>query len=245
MKSLIDMVNNRHILGNINIINADDGGFRMLKAVIFDMDGVIIDSEPLHFETDTRIMRDLGIEITSEDLNRYVGLTNRAMWIDLKERYGLKESIDELIKIQSAYKNEAVKRFDKGPIPGVRELLAELKSDNIKTAIASSSPVDFIDIVVDKLEIGNYFDAIVSGEEVKHGKPAPDIFLKAAEALGVEPDECVVIEDSTHGVAAASAARMKCIGFRNLNSGINDLSRANMVVDSLLQVNLGIIKGLF
>lgn len=217
----------------------------MFKAVIFDMDGVIIDSEPLHNETDRRVLSNYNIDASDVDLNIYAGKLNYDIWAELKSIYNIPESIEDILHLRAEYNMCMIREYNGGAIPGVKELLMELKSRNILTAIASSSPVEFIDAVVDKLCLREYFDIIISGEEVQKGKPEPDVFLKAAEMLNVKPCECVVIEDSTNGVRAAASAGMKCIGFRNINSGIHDLSSAQRVVDSMSDVNCGMISELF
>ena len=109
-------------------------------------------------------------------------------------------------------------------LDGIRKLLDELKSCGIKIGLASSSSKEFIELILNKLGVIEYFEVIISGEDVQKSKPAPDIFQKAAEALNVEPSNCLVIEDSGHGVKAAKLAEMKCIGFNNPNSGKQDLS---------------------
>lgn len=217
----------------------------MFRAVIFDMDGVIIDSEPLHCETDRRVLSNYNIDASTVNLDKYVGKVNYDIWAELKNMYNISESIENILHLRAEYNMDMIREYKDGAIPGVRELLMELKSRNILTAIASSSSLDFINAVVDKLCLREYFDIIISGEEVQKGKPAPDVFLKAAEMLNVKPCECVVIEDSTNGVRAAISAGMKCIGFRNINSGSHDLSSAQRVVDAMSDVNYGMIRELF
>ena len=124
------------------------------------------------------------------------------------------------------------------PVTGIPGLLAEIKDAGLKLGLASSSGRDFIEIVLTKLDILDYFDVIVSGEEVEKSKPDPDIFLKTAGNLGVNPEDCLVIEDSRHGVKAAILAGMKCIGFRNPNSGTHDLSLADAVVHSITDIHI-------
>ncbi len=210
----------------------------MLKAVIFDMDGVIVDSEPIHFEIDKRVLGSCNVNATDEILLPYVGTTNPDMWKDLKEKYDLKLSVDELIGLQTEMKIKVLNEIELVPIKGIRELLNDLRQNNIVTAVASSSPRYFIEAVLSKTNINGFFKDIISGEEVPRGKPSPDIFLKMAEILEVDPEECVVIEDSENGVKAALAAGMKCIGFVNPNSGPQDLSRASAIVNSICEVNL-------
>lgn len=209
-----------------------------MKAVIFDMDGVIIDSEPIHFEVDMQTMRDLGFNISSEELEKYVGTTNEYMFTDLKNRYNINQSIEEIINYKVEIAKNKVIESDLEPIEGIKELLLDLKNKNISTAIASSSPRNFIDVVVSKFNLRDYFNFIVSGEEVDNGKPAPDIYIETAKKLGLHPEECTVIEDSRNGVLAAKAAGMKCIGFQNVNSGNQDLSKADNIVKSITEIKI-------
>lgn len=209
-----------------------------MKAVIFDMDGVIIDSEPIHFEVDMQTMKDFGCGISKEELNKYVGTTNEYMWTDIKNKYKLDKSVEEIINYRSEMVKRKVIESDLAPIEGIIDLLKDLKDKNIPAAIASSSPKDFIKVVVSKFELEDYFSCILSGEEVENGKPAPDIYVETAKKLGIPPEECIVIEDSKNGVLAAKKAGMKCIGFKNPNSGDQDLSKADCIVNSILDVNI-------
>lgn len=208
----------------------------MIQAFIFDMDGVIIDSEPLHFEVDIQVMKDFGASITQEQLEKYVGMTNPEMWKLIREEYQLRRTVSEIIDYQLSNKIKILTAREMEPIDGIRELLADLKASGIPVGIASSSPPVFIKAVLDKFGLLDAFNCIVSGEEVERGKPAPDVYLKAAELLGVEPASCMVLEDARHGIAAAKAAGMQCIGFVNPNSGNQDLSAADYVVRSIAEV---------
>ena len=209
-----------------------------MKAVIFDMDGVIIDSEPIHFEVDMQTMRDLGFDISSKELEKYVGTTNEHMFTDLKSKYNIKQSIEEIINYKVELTKRKVIQSDLEPIEGIKELLVHLKNKNIPTAIASSSPRSFIDVVVSKFNLQDYFNFIVSGEEVNNGKPDPDVYIEAAKKLGFPPEDCIVVEDSRNGVLAAKAAGMKCIGFQNINSGNQDLSKADIIVKSITEIKI-------
>lgn len=208
-----------------------------MKAVIFDMDGVIIDSEPIHFEVDKQTFKDLGYNVSVEELGKYVGTTNEYMLTEIKKKYNINKSIEEIISYKVEMTKRKVMESNLEPIEGIKELLSELKNKDIPTAIASSSPRDFIDVVVSKFKLKNYFKFIVSGEEVKRGKPAPDIYFETAKKLGINPRDCIVIEDSKNGVLAAKTAGMKCIGFQNANSGNQDLSKADIIVNSIKDVN--------
>ena len=209
----------------------------MIKATIFDMDGVIIDSEPIHLNADKMTLKYFGINVPDEELNNYVGVSNATMWAELRPKYKFPFSSEELNKKTVENKNNLFGNMKLELIPGIFELLSELRNDNIKIGLASSSTKVFIEMILNNLKIINFFDAIVSGEEVKNGKPAPDIFLKAAELLDIAPNECLVIEDSEHGVEAAKAAGMKCIGFTNPNSGKQDLTPADTIVNSINEIS--------
>jgi HAD superfamily hydrolase (TIGR01509 family) len=201
-----------------------------MKAVIFDLDGVLIDSEPLHAMADNQLLINSGIHVPDNYFDRFVGVTNREMWGKIKNDYSIILSIEELMELQMPLKLKLLEEMDFKPIQGIIELLEDLKERNIPMAIASSSPRQFIEKVLEKIGVMQYFTILVSGEEVERGKPEPDIFLKAAELLNVEPVACIVIEDSASGTIAAKRAGMKCIGYRNVNSGNQDLSNADLII---------------
>jgi len=216
----------------------------MLKAVIFDMDGVLIDSEPIYFEVDKQVLKKCGFQANNDILNAYVGISNPEMWKDLKEKYNLPLSVDELLKLQDEIKTQALKGIEIKPIDGIKDLLDTLKQNRIIMAVASSSPRCFIETMLKKTKLMEYFTVVVSSEEVKRGKPHPDIFLKTAELLKVKPQECIVIEDSANGVKAALSAGMKCIGYVNVNSGSQDLSKASAIVDRISDIDFDFIRNL-
>jgi beta-phosphoglucomutase family hydrolase len=209
----------------------------MIKAFIFDMDGVIIDSEPMHFETEKMVMREFGIEIQDDELSSYVGVAGLKMWADLIDKYQLNAAPDMLVKKKSQYSKIYFGNESFSTINGIDDLLGDLKRKGIYIGLASSSAREFIELILNKLNIFHYFDVIVSGEEVGKSKPEPEIFLKAASHLNVSPQYCMVLEDSSNGVKAAKSAGMKCIAFRNPNSGNQDLSLADIVVDSISDIN--------
>lgn len=211
----------------------------MLKAFIFDMDGVIIDSEPLHYEVDIEIMNHFGYAIKHEYLDQFVGMTNPEMWRHIREDFKMTQNVEEIIEQQLARKIDALRALEIEPIEGIRQLIVDIKSSGLMVGIASSSPRVFIEEVVSKFGIADQFDCIVSGEEVPAGKPAPDVYLEAAKELGVHPEDCLVLEDSRNGIIAAKAAGMRCIGYINLNSGQQDLSQADEIVSKISDIKLG------
>ena len=210
----------------------------MIKAVIFDMDGVIIDSEPLHYKgfmdyTSSKF----GLTISDEEYNTFIGTTNHHLYSTLTRKYPIEGELAELIEEYEEKCNEFLLSSTERPIHGVDILVKNLHHNKIKLALASSSPIKCINMVLDMFDMNKYFDVKVSGREVANSKPAPDIFLRAAELLNVCPEECLVFEDSQHGVAAAKAAGMKCIAFYNPNSGKQDLSRADMIIENFAEVD--------
>ena len=211
----------------------------MLKAVIFDMDGVIIDSEPTHMKLENEIYKKLGIDVTGEEHLSFVGSTSRYMWETLKNKYKFSETVEELIEYE---RNKYFKYLNSVEceiklIEGVKELIEDLYKNGVNLAIASSSPLNVIEAIAKKFQIEEYFEVFVTGDYVKKSKPEPDIFIFASEKLGVSPEDCVVIEDSHNGVRAAKKAGMKCVGINSDVEGRQDISMADLVINSFKEVN--------
>lgn len=207
-----------------------------MKAIIFDMDGVLIDSEPLNIEAEIDIMKSFGVDIDISEMERFTGVTNTSMWKTLKSRYNLEMSVEALVVHSNHVKKQKIRQMDIKPIDGIEDLINYAISKGYKLGVASSSPMDMIQLVINKFGLMDAFHVLVSGEEVKNSKPAPDVFLKAISLLGVMPKDCFVIEDSTHGVAAAKAAGVTCIGFDNPNSVGQVYEMADFVVASIPQI---------
>lgn len=203
-----------------------------MLAVIFDMDGVLVDTEPLHYRINQLVMEAMGHELPYEYYRQFIGSTNTHMWNTLIRDYGLLLSPDELNAMAAKKKEEIIAREGYPEIAGAREFVASLKKAGIKLAVASSSAPFMIDKMTAGVGVREYFDELVSGETVERPKPAPDVFLKAADMLGVRPSECLVIEDSENGTKAARAAGMACLGFINPGSGVQDLSAADYLFEA-------------
>jgi HAD superfamily hydrolase (TIGR01509 family) len=210
----------------------------MIKAVIFDLDGVLIDSEPLHFKSDNLLLRELGIHAPENYFDRFVGLTDSTMWEAIKIDYHITKCTDELLKMQLPIKLNLLQGGDYKIIPGIVELLEQIKAMHMPIAVASSSSKQFIEAVIEQYGLIQYFKIIVSGEDVERSKPEPDIFLRAAELLNAKPSECLVVEDSKSGTIGAKKAGMMCIGFQNLNSGNQDLSQADFIVLDIREIDI-------
>lgn len=217
----------------------------MKKCVIFDMDGVIVDSEHIHMACEREIFRLMGISVSDEEHYKMIGTSDDYMWSHISQLYSLTITVPELINRKKSLYMEYLKRgvYIK-LIPYVSGLIVDLFSENIPLVLASSSPHEQIDYILNDFALKRFFHASISGEDILNSKPHPEIFLKAAKAVGVDPGSCVVIEDSENGVLAAKNAKMKCIGYKNLNSGDQDLSKADLVVSSFNEVSVVSIKGL-
>ncbi len=201
------------------------------RAVIFDMDGVLADTEPIYMGITRALLSEMGVPLPSHQLFSYVGIPARQMWSELRSRFQIQQPLSELIRLEKDRQLQVLGVLNQIPeIPGVRPLLEELDQMGTLMAVASSSSREIVELILSKLAIRRFFTATVSGEDVSQGKPAPDIFLKTAETLGVEPRNCVVIEDSPPGVKGAKNAGMVCIGFANANSGKLDLTGADLIL---------------
>lgn len=210
----------------------------MHKMVIFDMDGVLIDSEGFYKEINAQHFEELGVQITEEEYESFIGISADLMWSYIKEKGKLPQDVATLRREEKERKYEYLVREPLEPMPGIPALLKKLKEQNYTLSLASSSSRKNIEVIVQKLNIASYFACMVSGEEVKNGKPAPDIFLKAAALAGVAPQNCCVIEDSNNGARAAKAAGMQCVGLRSPNSGQQDLSLCNLIIDDFAERNV-------
>ena len=204
------------------------------KAIIFDMDGVLIDSEPLHKEVEQQILCELGVKLPHEEHIKFAGV-GKEMWSIIKKQYGYNKDVSEN-DIHATKRQLYLERLTSNPIrpiDGVRDIIHFAQNRNLKIAIASSSSRDNIEIVARAIEISDKVEIIVSGDEVPKTKPSPDIFLETSRLLNLAPEQCIVIEDSANGVKAAKDAGMFCIGFANPNSGDQDLSLADEIVYKL------------
>jgi beta-phosphoglucomutase-like phosphatase (HAD superfamily) len=205
-----------------------------LRGVIFDMDGVLVDSEPLH----TRAFLDVFAELGFADdhgihFPDYYGRSDRAVWEDFIARHNPAPSLGELLAAKRARFGALL--LERKPIFGGLPELLEKLALRYRLALASGSEHPVIEQVLSLGPLRRYFGVKVSSEDVAHGKPAPDIFLRAAELLGLEPGACCVIEDSKAGVAAARAAGMQVVGITN-SLPASELAAATRVVSDYAEI---------
>lgn len=202
----------------------------MMKYIIFDMDGVLINTEPLHYKLWTQVFAERGIEIDFEHYKGCIGSTNHTLFNLIEEGYGVRFHEDPTVLTRfKELKNLYIRENGIPPIAGVVDTVAKLKEMGYQLAVASSSMQEYIEICTEKVGIKQYFDILYSAERVARPKPFPDVFLAVADAMGASPEECIVIEDSYNGSRAAKAAGMKCLGFANPDSGNQDLSAADVI----------------
>lgn len=217
----------------------------MIKAVIFDMDGLMIETEHLQSQSFEKVLKEYGKKpiLNKDGVVQLVGITAKKNWVLLKKRYHIDEAIEVLlakkrkIYIKLLEKNIAAK-------PGLYKLVKFLVGHKIKIAVASNSVRQHIEFVLSKLKLIKHFTLLVSGEDLRRGKPFPDIFLKTAKHLKVKPGECLVLEDAEVGIIAAKRAGMKVIAIPNRYTKSQDFSLADRIVQSLARVNSKLISSL-
>ena len=213
----------------------------MLKAIIFDMDGVLIDSEPLHAKAAVMALKRFGISISIDYCYRFIGTTTRHMYETVIETYHPQVSLDELIQADHECKDYLIRTEGYPAIPYICRLVRDIRAAGLLTAVASSSTMEEIKANTAAIGISDCFDRLISGTQVPNPKPAPDIFLKAAADLGVLPEETIIIEDSSFGIRAGKAAGAACVGFANQNSGKQDLSQADLIVEGFEEVDVSLL----
>jgi beta-phosphoglucomutase family hydrolase len=215
----------------------------MIKAVIFDMDGLMIDSEPLHSQSFKNVLKEYKRTpiLNRHGLVQIPGMKEVDNWEKLKEKHSLEEKVEVLIEKRG---NEYLDLIQDHvhPRPGLINLLKLLDKNDIKMAVGSSSVQSHIDLILKELNITHYFEHIVSGQFVKHGKPAPDIYLEAARRLKIKPQNCLVLEDAESGVNAGFSAGMKVIAVPTSATINQDFSNAYLVLDSLEEINIEVIQ---
>ena len=212
------------------------------KAVIWDMDGVIADTAPYHLSAWQEVFRKRGVKFTEEDFKRNFGRRNDTIIRDTLGEQIAQGEIDAIAREkEETFRSLAGQKIK--PFPGAVALLQSLRKHKFKMAIASSTPMENIQLITRSLGIDNCFQSIVTGQDVTEGKPSPQSFLLAAQRLGVEPRNCIVIEDAVAGVAAAKRAGMRCLAITNTHPR-QSLKQADLIVDTLEAVTVNDLEKL-
>ena len=212
---------------------------KKLQAFIFDMDGVIIDSEPIHSRVKMETFRHFGIDFDESRLSSYMGGTSGLIFKDVVAESGRTDITPEML---TAYEHkhylEVLQSGGIDPVEGTRELIRALHEAGVPLGLATSSHPPVMNAILDNFEIRKYFTSVISGGELPESKPNPAIYLISAERLGAKPENCCVLEDTTNGILAAKRAGMYCIAFHNLHSGEQDLSLADRVVEKIAEIEV-------
>jgi beta-phosphoglucomutase family hydrolase len=211
-------------------------GARCRKAFLWDLDGVIIDSGADHFESWRQALAARGVTYTSEQFASFFGMRDDLI---IKRVMGPTVT-DPLVHSIAEEKERLYREMVRGSaqvFPGVLPLLAAMKNGGYRIALGTSAPMDNVQAVLPQLGLSGAFDALVCGQDVSEGKPSPEIYLKAAERVGAEPADCIVFEDSPHGLEAARSAGMKCVAVTNTHPA-QELAAADRVVGSLEEIDL-------
>lgn len=203
---------------------------KSIKAVIFDMDGVISDTQDVHAKTESTLLKEYGVELTPDEITRkYSGVTDEDMFKDIflssqKDMPNLEQLVVKKREIvNQLLQNNVVE------VSGTRDFIELLKLHNLPLAVASGSMLSLIEIILSELNLRSKFEAIASAEEVTRGKPEPDVFLLAASRLSTSPENCLVIEDGISGMIAARRAGMQCVGL------VKDLDYSTYPADFLVR----------
>ena len=217
----------------------------MIKTVLFDMDGVIVDTEPVHRFAYFEHFKELGIDVTEEMFTTYTGNSTRNVFQRIKEHFGLDHEVESLIQRKRSIFNDAFDyKEDLTLLEGVEDLIKDLHSNGIQMILASSASKVTIDRVFRRFNLHQYFSHIVSGEDFPKSKPDPAIFLHAAKLSGDSRDQCIVIEDSTNGVKAANAANIFCIGYRSFHSKLQNLETADMIISKFSEIDAAKVRSI-
>jgi HAD superfamily hydrolase (TIGR01509 family) len=208
---------------------------------VFDMDGVLADSEPVYYAAMNAVLAGLGQQITPEIQRTVMGHGVEESWAAVAAALKLNGPLDQLIGL---YDGELCRLLAeiREPLPGVRRTIEALRERHVPLALASSSWPGWIDALLGGIGLRGSFDAIVSATMVAHPKPAPDIYLLAADRLGVTPERCIAIEDTPTGLASAKAAGMHTLQVRSSSTAFPPQPDASLVLESLNDFDMGLLE---
>jgi HAD superfamily hydrolase (TIGR01509 family) len=221
----------------MNNLKTHDHRSKTIKAVLFDMDGVIVDSEPLHHKAYYMMFDEVGIIVSPELYASFTGQATLEICKTLCAHFKLSQRPEELVAIKRQHFKTL---FDQDPdfdlIPGVLSLIQEYHKNGLTLVLASSASMENINRIFKRFDLDQYFIAKRSGADLAASKPHPEIFEKAAQASGFSPGQCVVIEDSENGITAAKAAGIFAIAFDSPNSKAQDYTKADLVINSFEEI---------
>ncbi len=211
------------------------------RAVIFDLDGVIWDGEPLYHEAFNVVLAPYGHTVTESDYSQIIGLSVEAAWDWVLKRFSLTESPAVFYRSYDDAVLELMKQ-PREPLPGVSDLLRQLKARGIPIGLASASLRQWVDTTLGGLGLNGAFAATVTASEVEHSKPAPDLYLTAAKQLGVPPTACLAFEDTPSGIASAQRAGMFAVQVRASSTALPPFPEADMVIEDYSQFDMSLLE---
>jgi HAD superfamily hydrolase (TIGR01509 family) len=218
----------------------------MFKAVLFDMDGVIVDTEPLHHKAYYLMFNDINIDVSDALYASFTGQSTMNICNQLISHFKLPVCAQTLTDIKrkhfkALFKSDASLKL----LDGVLERIKDYHANGMTLVLASSASMKNINRIFKRFDLDHYFIAKISGADLNASKPHPEIFIKAAELSGKRPSECLVIEDSANGITAAKAAGIYCVGYNSLHSKYQDYSEADLVVTNFEDISYQILKKQF
>ena len=217
----------------------------MIKTVIFDMDGVIVDTEPVHHYAYNQHFKQLNIAVSPEMYALFTGNSTKNIFEKLKLQFDLKDDVQTLVETKRNLFNDAFdNKEDLYLLAGVEELIKDLYHNGMQLVLASSSATVTINRIFNRFGLHQYFTHIVSGEDFPKSKPHPAIFQHAAFLSQTPVENCIVIEDSTNGIKAAKAAGIYCIGYDSFHSKLQDYSLADKVISEFSELSFDVIKNI-
>lgn len=215
----------------------------MIETVIFDMDGVIVDTEPVHHYAYNEQFKQLGITISPEMYASFTGNSTKNIFERLKAEFNLEQEVLALVETKRSLFNDAFdSKEDLYLLDGVEDLIKDLYNNGMQLVLASSSAKVTINRIFNRFNLHQYFTHIVSGEDFPKSKPHPAIFEHAAFLAQTPIDKCIVIEDSTNGILAAKAAGIYCIGYDSFHSKMQDYSKADKVITHFNELSYGVVR---
>lgn len=215
----------------------------MLKAVLFDMDGVIVDTEPLHYKAYQKMFKKVGIDVSSDMYEGFTGQSTYGICKQLCTHFNLEQDPQELVQIKRNYFTKLF--FDDGDLKlldGVEELINNYFDHGLTLVVASSASMFTINNVMKRFNLDRFFSNKLSGADLKASKPHPEIFINAAKAANALANECFVIEDSTNGIKAAKRAGIYCVAYKSEHSKNQDYALADMIIYDFKEIHFNKIK---
>jgi HAD superfamily hydrolase (TIGR01509 family) len=210
-----------------------------LKTIIFDMDGVIVDTEPVHHYAYYQLFKKLGIQVSDELYTSFTGNSTKNIFEKIKQKFQLQQDIATLVRAKRDLFNNAFDtKEDLFLINGVEDIIKSAYHKKIQLIVASSASKETINRVFKRFGLHQYFTHLVSGEDFEQSKPHPAIFLEAQRLSGHSKKNCIVIEDSTNGIIASNKAGIFCVGYQSKNSKNQDYTLANLVIKDFSEINL-------